>query len=397
MRVVFPTPEFVTEPANYDGGLATYLSRVAPALLELGHEPVVLVAAGEAGQFRWNGVTVERVRVASRFVQAADRATFRRFWPVLRWGWQGRQLARAAESWCRGRSDVMVQYPNYTAPARWHRGDAPAVVRLSSYQPLWRAAHGHGSADGVARQIERLEQESMAKAHALFAPSRLIADIVSDKTGREVEVIPSPFVPELGAGAAESVRPWGNAPYFLFFGSLSPMKGVDVIARMLEALLQSHADWHFVFAGRDLGPAGQPLWPRIQTAAGAAAARVHYLGRLERGVLSVIVKKAALVVLPSRVDNLPNTVLEAMGAGRVVVGTRRSSIDELITDGRDGFLCEPADPISLRNAIDRALALPRETLDAMGAAARRRVEDLRPEVTVGRLVEFYRRLLPRNG
>jgi len=95
------------------------------------------------------------------------------------------------------------------------------------------------------------------------------------------------------------------------------------------------------------------------------------------------------VVLPSRVDNLPNTCLEAMALGRVVVGTRGASFDQLIDDGQNGFLCDIDSPESLRAAVERALALTDAQRATVGASAARRIDELRPEKTIPPLVAFY--------
>jgi glycosyltransferase involved in cell wall biosynthesis len=47
------------------------------------------------------------------------------------------------------------------------------------------------------------------------------------------------------------------------------------------------------------------------------------------------------VVTPSRVDNCPNTCLEAQALGKIVIGTRQSSLEELVDHGVTGFLAEP--------------------------------------------------------
>jgi glycogen synthase len=395
VRIIFPTPEFVTEPASFDGGLARYLSRVTPILKTLGHDPIVLVAARQNDRLIYEGVPVIRVKTWHPLVALLDRATGRRWSPTLRWGWQGRCFARALAPWAGMGRPTVVQYPNYTAPARQHRLSVPAIVRLSSYQPLWARGHGNTASPAAMRQIERLETEGLQRATALFAPSRLIAEWVARETHREVDVIPSPFVPQGTTAGGETPRDEavGRIEYLLFFGSLSPLKGVHVIAAMIGDLLAAHPMIHFVFAGRDFGYQGKPLWPQLRAAAGAAAERVHYLGRLESTRLARVVAHARLVVLPSVLDNLPNAALEAMGTGRPVVGTWKSSLDELITDGRDGFLCRREDPADLRAVIERALALPSAALEAVGTSARARAADFRPEVTVKQLVDYYERVL----
>jgi glycosyltransferase involved in cell wall biosynthesis len=80
-----------------------------------------------------------------------------------------------------------------------------------------------------------------------------------------------------------------------------------------------------------------------------------------------------------------------MSLGKIVVGTRGASFDQLIDDGVSGFLCEIDDRKSLLAAVERALATDRS--DEIGACARARIEELRPELAGARLVEAYAELL----
>jgi glycosyltransferase involved in cell wall biosynthesis len=120
---------------------------------------------------------------------------------------------------------------------------------------------------------------------------------------------------------------------------------------------------------------------------------VLYFDRMPHASLYPIIEHAEAVVLPSRIDNFPNTCLEAMSLGKIVVGTRGASFDQLIDDGESGFLCEIDDRKSLLAAIERALAT--DDADAIGARARARIEELRPDLAGARLVEAYEELLEK--
>ena len=82
-----------------------------------------------------------------------------------------------------------------------------------------------------------------------------------------------------------------------------------------------------------------------------------------------VVSKAELIVLPSRVDNLPNTCIEAMSLGKIVVGTRGASFEQLIQDGYNGWLAEIDNPVSLLEKIDRAMGMTKEKKALFGERA----------------------------
>lgn len=63
-----------------------------------------------------------------------------------------------------------------------------------------------------------------------------------------------------------------------------------------------------------------------------------------------------VLVLPSRDEGMPMTIIEALAAGTPVIATRVGSVPELIKDGQTGLLLEPGDIEGLSNAIIRLLA-----------------------------------------
>lgn len=95
-----------------------------------------------------------------------------------------------------------------------------------------------------------------------------------------------------------------------------------------------------------------------------------------------------ILVLTSKSEGLPNTVLEAMAAGVAVVSTRNGGADELIEDGRSGVLIEPQSPIALARAL-AALERDREYRAQIAAAGRSRAER---EFSLQSMVAAYERL-----
>ena len=87
--------------------------------------------------------------------------------------------------------------------------------------------------------------------------------------------------------------------------------------------------------------------------------RVSFIGF--RSDTPALLANADLFVLPSLIEGLPLSVLEAMAAGRPVVATAVPGTDEIVRHGVTGLLVPPADPRALAAAIrqmlsDRALA-----------------------------------------
>jgi len=394
MNIAFVTPEFVTEEC-YDGGLANYLARVAPGLVGLGHHVTIIVRSTVDELIDWNGVRVRRVAVggAPLFFLGSMLRDIRL---PLDWIWSGWKLALALRELHRSAPFDVIQYASFTAPALFRLRGVPAVVRLSSYEPLLREAW-KVELTFARRLQEYIEKMGLRRADALFSPSRLIAEAAAKRTGRLVEVIESPYARSIDV---VDDRPWqellAGRRYLLFFGSIGVLKGVETIAEIIRPLLESHSDLRVVFVGKDVGFRGRPMMQHVWEMAGPCRGRVLYLGKMRHGQLLPVVRQSLAVLLPSRLDNFPSTCIEAMAEGKAVIGTRGTSFEQLIDDGVSGLLCEIDDPKGLRDAIERLLG-ESGLADSLGAQAQARAARLSGPQPLQALIDFYCRLMPQKA
>jgi glycosyltransferase involved in cell wall biosynthesis len=392
MKIAFLTPEYVTEP-NFDGGLASYLYRVAAALRDTGHEPVIFVATDREAELMHEGISVIRVNVQSTtpfLIRAFRKSGYSR---PLQWIWQSWKLNRALLlHHSRALFDI-AQYTSYTATALFRPRAIPSVVRISSLQSLWDAASGNAPA--LHRKIAQyLEAAALKKADRIIGPGKTVARQVEKLTKKKVHLVESPYTQTSGQ---RDDRPYKalceGKKYLLFFGSIGVLKGVTTIGDILHPLLAKHPDLYFVFVGKDMRYKGGAMMDYIRMQARTHSYRVIYPGVLPHDQLLPIIEHACAVVLPSRVDNFPNTCLEAMACGQIVIGTRGASFEQLIDDGANGFLCHVDDGQSLLQSIEAALSLPEEKKLLMAGKAQQRIALLGPEATVAALLGQYQQAL----
>lgn len=87
------------------------------------------------------------------------------------------------------------------------------------------------------------------------------------------------------------------------------------------------------------------------------------------------------------------TILEAMSAGIPVLASKVGGIPDLVTDGVNGQLCDPADPVSIREGLRRILSDPAHA-EALGKAGKQRaLERYLPIAVAKRHLEVYREVL----
>ena len=78
-----------------------------------------------------------------------------------------------------------------------------------------------------------------------------------------------------------------------------------------------------------------------------------------------------------------------MALGKVVVGSRGGSFEELIDDRVSGFLVSPDDSRDLLGRLDEVLNMDEREMRRVEAAAQKRMEDVRPELAIPKLLGFY--------
>jgi len=80
-------------------------------------------------------------------------------------------------------------------------------------------------------------------------------------------------------------------------------------------------------------------------------------------------------VFPSRADGLPNTILEALACGSIVLATPIGGIPDVIKDNVTGYyIYDSLEPINIANHIIRILNMPKDRLKEVSLNGKRFVE-----------------------
>ena len=154
--------------------------------------------------------------------------------------------------------------------------------------------------------------------------------------------------------------------HVLYFGRLSPEKGLDVL---IDAAAAANAPLTIVGDGPQRGA--------LEAQARALGAPCQFTGHLKGVALWAAVEAATVVALPSVwYEIAPKSLLEAQARGKPIVATRIGGLPELVEHGENGFLVEPGDRAGLASALRRALAMDDGSLAAMGARGREQATTL---------------------
>lgn len=415
-------------PPFFGGGIGSYTVRIARTLAERNHRPIVITVSNDGAERRENddGVTVIRLPFLAGDDWSAPHPAiatperveaFRAFNPVSVFAMQ---VARAMPALAREFALDAIEAPDTgalawfllnarrTAAAGYH--SLPSITTVIHSPSAWIAHWNRSPLKGRAQfELAWMERDQARWSDALVCPSTAVADWAEanwDIPRERIAVIRNPLgeleslpAPHSAAAAPES------PPIILFSGRLEPRKGIDTL---LEAFVHlctgspASPAPALHLAGQDTPDPDRPglfgcnTLSRVVPPALRDGVRAE--GKLTQTDLSTLLTRAAVVAIPSPMDNLPYTCVEAMAHGKVVVAAGAGGVSELIEDGVSGILFTPGDPAACAGALRRALSMSPEDARRMGAEAGRRIALLcgNDGVATARIEQYTRaRVSPR--
>jgi glycosyltransferase involved in cell wall biosynthesis len=136
-----------------------------------------------------------------------------------------------------------------------------------------------------------------------------------------------------------------------YIGRLSEEKGIINFLESVPLALEKWPDYRFLIVGD--GPDRQKVAGLIEKY--GLAEKVRCTGWAKRNELPGYMNEIKFLVIPSDTEGLPNTMLEAMACGTVVVGAPVGAIAEIIIDGVTGFIMSDNSPGEIIRALDKAI------------------------------------------
>lgn len=263
-----------------------------------------------------------------------------------------------------------------------------AVAALLAGRPrrVYHRYHMYSSPrhETISRVASRLSNRTIAVSHAAAAAAR-----ATDRAPDSRITVAHNGTQELGRVATETIerlkrelRIPDGSPVVLSVARLRREKGIDVLVAAAEHI-RADEDPTVVVVGS--GPESRGL------TIDASAGRVVFAGH--RDDVGPFYAMADVVVIPSRMDALPFSGVEAMSMGVPIVATDVGGLAELVEHGETGLLVPTEDPVALARSVSDLLGSA-DRRARMGLAARDRYEcGFSLAAMAGSWVHVYRELL----
>jgi glycosyltransferase involved in cell wall biosynthesis len=349
------------------GGPLTHVLDLAPRIAARGVQVQVLGPTGEpARQLREAGVEVHALPLRHKLDLRGAAA----IWPHLRGAdivhTHDRRTGLLVRPQARSRRTISV-HTFHGLPdeifARVGRPDAPDPPDVSRLRIAW-LLHG-------LLRIEAL----LSLLGTVVVPSHALAEflVAHGFPRRRLHVIPN------GITVSTSSPSSRTAPLRVGTSAmLDYRKGVDVL---MEAAGKASAPFRL-----DIFGDGSER-PRLEGRAAELGLDAHFHGYVDD--LPARLRELDVFVLPTRADNFPMAILEAMAASLPVIATRVGGIPEIVVDGETGLLVPPEDAGALAAALDRLVQDGGERARLGEAGAARAAAKFDSDSVAGRMVSLY--------
>ena len=224
-----------------------------------------------------------------------------------------------------------------------------------------------------------LEKKVIKWANAITTVSRLDQQYLK-KLGAKAYYVPNAI--DLEEMPSEGLRLYDRQAIYL--GRLSKEKGVDILIKAFTC--EELSEVHLLIVGKG------PEEAHLRRLAGGRP-NIHFIGEKPRYEALKYVKGSDILLLPSRREGMPTTLLEAMALKTPIIASAVGGCLELIENGQNGVLVQPDDHISLRQAIISAFSDKNRMRKLAEHAYQRVINEFSWEKAVERYLQIYELVL----
>jgi len=257
------------------------------------------------------------------------------------------------------------------AGVRWERSVIHAHTAMAAAVAARAGARSvvatcHGFAPSRAREFDLQDSLAFQLCRAVITPSEFWAKQLRTRLG-----VRHPLVIPVGLDLEKYPPPRHRShsdrlPFrIVVLCELTHRKGVDLLIGAMPSVLEKHprAELHII------GEGDASMQLRQQACViDPAGSKIRFHGYVQNPY--PFLQDCDLFVLPSRSDNQPLALMEAMLAGLPIVAAQVGGIPEMVLGAGCGVLVEPESASRLAKAIIELLEEGRDTREILGGRGR---------------------------
>ena len=234
----------------------------------------------------------------------------------------------------------------------WHLFTAPAIIvaRLRGVVVVVNY-RGGGAGEFFSRSF-RWVNLSLKHASAVVVPSGFLEKVFVGY-GVQPRIVPNIIDVEKFLLKCHEIKlDDGNPPVIFVARNLEVIYGIDVLIQAFKKVSAVYPDAKLIIAG--IGPEHSALLALAKQL--EVEEKITFTGRIDNDQMVEIYQRTSVAVNPSRVDNMPISILEALACGVPVVSTNAGGIPYMVENGETALLVPVDDVDKMADAITKVLS-----------------------------------------
>lgn len=378
MKIAFLTPEYPHLKTKNAGGIGTSIFNLSKALSALGHEISILVyGQNHDDDFIEDGIhfyKIKNIKVKGLSLILTQK-----------------KVERLINSlYDSGKIDI-IEAPDWTGFTAFVNPKCPLVIRENGSDTYFCYLDNRK----VKYKNKFLEKRALKKADGIISVSAFTGNLTNEllKLNRNFTVIPN----SIDASLFEPKQSNSEKITILYFGTLIRKKGLLELPEIFNLVSNSNKEVELILVGKDsadIKTGSKSTWELMKSLFDTGAfQKVSYLGQVNYSKIQDLIKEATLCVFPTFAEALPVSWLEAMAMEKAIVASNIGWANEMIEDGKEGFLVHPTQH---KEYAERILEILEDEVKRkqFGAAAREKViAKFSHGLVAKQSVQFYKTIL----
>lgn len=382
MHIAFLTPEYPHSKIQHSGGLGTSIKNLVLALVEKGVKVTVFVYGQPNTEvFEENGIVFHFI-----FNQKYSFAT---------WFFYRKYVQKYINSVVKKEHIDLIEAPDWTGMTAFMSFTIPLVIRF------------HGS-DTYFCHIEKRKQKfknrlfemlAVRNAQGYIAPTKFAGEVSAQLFGLHKQQIKT-IHHGLDLTQFTNEHPsFFEKGLLLYIGTIIRKKGVFELPEIFKKVRNQFPEATLVLIGGDsvdIATGNKSTWELVQQQFQENdLEHVSFLGKIPYIAVQDYIKKANVCVFPTYAETLGMVTIESMALQKAVVNSNIGWAQELMEDGKSGFLVHPSEHGVFADKIVHILKDASFTT-TMGVKAREYVAkhfDINDKVTEN--INYYQQLIKK--
>jgi len=204
---------------------------------------------------------------------------------------------------------------------------------------------------------ETIMSKIIENAASIISVSKSVAKEMESRYGVKSKTIYNGvdldfFTPENDGKEFRDRYSLGDSRIVLFVGKIDKRKGLEYLAHAFEKVKRNVKNTKLVIVGKTRFEEDSYLNKIMEMMeAFGILDSVYFTGEISIEMLQEAYRACDVFVMPSITETFGIVVIEAMASGKPVVVTRSGGPEELVVDGKNGFVVGPRDSEALADRI----------------------------------------------